>query len=314
MNQISYSLHLSAKSHAITTDKKLQAVDKHNLRKYKSNEYDKNKITVIRGSDSIYRDVREFYDRFFGPYVDEYNQKQIERGHHERQISDYFKHVCESSSDNAEELIIQLGDSEFWADKTDNQKKLMVNIYESQLESLEKYAPDFNALSAVIHMDESSVHMHIVGVAIGRNYKTGMAVRSCKTKVFTRESLSLLQDKMRGDALAEMTKYPELFNNTEIKQKEKGRNIDIPKCYLSEYNRQSNEKKQEIEQQQLEISALKKDIEVLKSKLNALINDLGKLIKFEKMTKLYKRVYSEEFALETDNINRKKHERNGIAR
>lgn len=315
MEQISYSFHLSTKSHAITTDKKLQAVDRHNLRKYKSQDgYDKEKIVILRGSDSLYRDVRNFYNSFFEPYVDEHNRKQIDKGHPERQITDYYKHVCESSSDVAEEIIIQLGSMEYWRNKTDEQKKSMVKVLNSQLGSLEKYCPDFKILSAVVHGDEYSVHAHITGVALGYGYQKGLSVRSCKTKVFTRDSLSLLQDKMREDAMAELAKYPELSENAQIKKKEKGRNIDLPKYYLAEYSRQINQKKQEIERQQLEIITLKKELDVLKSRFDALIRDLGKLIKFERMVKLYKKAFHEEFELETDNINRKRHERSGIIR
>ena len=315
MEQISYSFHLSTKSHAITTNKKLLSVDKHNLRKYKSqNCYDKEKIVILRGSDSIYKDVRNFYDNYFESYVAEYNGKQIEKGHPERQIADYFIHVCESASDVAEEIILQLGDCEFWSDKTSVQKKLMTTIFEEQLKSLERYTPDFKVLSAVVHMDERSVHMHVTGVAVGRNYKSGMSVRSCKTRVFNKESLSLLQEKMREDAMLEMEKYPQLFENTHIKKKEKGRNYDLPKYYLAEYNRQSSQKKQEIERQKSEISALKKELEVLKMRFNALTRDLGKLLRFEKMTQLYKKAYKEEFVLETDKLKRKKQERSGFTR
>ncbi len=315
MDSISYSFHLSSKSHAISTDKKLQAVDKHNVRKFKVQDgYDKEKITILRGSDSIYKDVRGFYDQFFRSYVDEYNHNQIERNHPERIISNYYKHVCESSSDVAEEIIIQLGDQEFWANKTDAQKRLMVKVFESQLKALDKYCPDFRTISAVVHGDERSMHMHLVGVAIGHGYKNGIKVRSSKTKVFTRESLSLLQDKMREDAMEEMTRYPELFDNAQIKKKAKGRNFDLPKYYLAEYNKQIALKDQEIEQQQKELSILKKDMELLKEKINGLIRDLGKLIRFEKMTRLYKKAYHEAFELETDTIKRKMRERDDILR
>ena len=38
---LAYSFHISNKGHAITTIKKVAAASKHNLRKYKSKEYDR---------------------------------------------------------------------------------------------------------------------------------------------------------------------------------------------------------------------------------------------------------------------------------
>ena len=64
-------------------------------------------------------------------------------------------------------------------------------------EDLEIILPTFKIASAIIHYDETSPHLHIVGVPIKFNNKNGMKKQVGKSDVFTKESLRKLQDKMR---------------------------------------------------------------------------------------------------------------------
>ena len=49
--------------------------------------------------------------------------------------------------------------------------------------------------NAVIHFDEASPHMHVVGVPVWEGAKKGLAKKVSKRNVFTPESLSvILQD------------------------------------------------------------------------------------------------------------------------
>ena len=89
---ISYSLHLSAKSHAVTTKAKVGQVSKHNLREYKSDDYDKNLIEVLVGSQtSILKDMQDAYHREFDEAVAKYNEGKRE----DRKIRDYFQKVSD---------------------------------------------------------------------------------------------------------------------------------------------------------------------------------------------------------------------------
>ena len=229
----SYSFHLSAKGHSLTTTNKVNQVSKHNLRQYKSEAYNNDHIEVLKGSNkSISADLREAYKRIFDDALKDYNQKQKIAS---RRIDDYLEHVSESRSDVAAEIIIQIGDSDFWKDKSIEERKSMTKIFEAQLNSLEKTMPDFEVISAVVHYDEQSPHMHIVGVPIANDYKNGLERQVAKTKVFTKERLSELQDFMRKEAEVSMQTLPDLFSDMKFEKKEKGRNKDIPKSRLKEY-------------------------------------------------------------------------------
>lgn len=198
----------------------LSKVNKHNLRDY--DNY-KEEICVIYGSDNLYQDVQDLYFREFEQVRLEYNEKQTRE---DRKIKDYFKHISQDKQkDLACEFIIELGDMDFWNNKNDYYKRGMVQVYTEQVEDLMRIVPEFKVANAVIHFDETSPHMHIVGVPIKDNYTRGMRKQPAKSKVFTKESLTQIQDKMRENCIKSYNKiYSE---HSLLKQKKKGRNQDI---------------------------------------------------------------------------------------
>ena len=111
MGNISYTAHVSNKKSAITSKSKLAAVAKHNLRKYKSSDYSKDNICIIYGTSNLIDDVKTVYHKEFDEALEEYNKKQTRP---DRKIEDYFEHVAGKEQDMAVEIIIQIGDREFW--------------------------------------------------------------------------------------------------------------------------------------------------------------------------------------------------------
>ena len=123
------------------------------------------------------------------------------------------------------EIIIELGDKKYWDTKDDNFKHKMFNVYKEQVKDLENLIPNFKVASAIIHYDETSPHMHIVGVPIKYKSKNGMSKQVGKSDVFTKTKLIELQDKMRRLCIASFNK--EYGLNSILKTKKKGRNKDI---------------------------------------------------------------------------------------
>ena len=231
---VSYSFHLSNRTNAVSTIQKAVQVSRHNLRAYKSDEYDKNQIEILRGSSkSILDDVKEIYHREFDDLIKEYNKGKRA----DRQIGDYLKKISDSRGDVACEIIIQIGDRDFWADKSMDEKKQMKHIFADQVKYLEQLVPELKIASAVVHFDEKSPHMHIVGVPVASGYKQGLSRQVAKTKVFTADRLSELQDKMRARAEFGMRlqQNSNVFGEEDLKEKEKGRSKWLPKHVLDEY-------------------------------------------------------------------------------
>ena len=67
--------------------------------------------------------------------------------------------------------------------------------------------------------------MHIIGVPVIDNCKKGMKKQVGKSKVFTKESLTTIQDKMRNACIKSYNKFYGV--DSRLKAKQKGRNQDI---------------------------------------------------------------------------------------
>ena len=219
----------SLSNNAIQNANDLSRVNKHNLR-----DYDKNKelIKVIYGTDNIITDVKDLYLKEFEESKIEYNNKQSRE---DRKIKDYFQKVCESQNDIACEIIIELGDMDFWNDKDQEYRLKMIDVYNEQIKDLTKIVPTFKIANATIHFDETSPHMHIVGVPVVENCTRGMKKQVGKSKLFTKTSLTEIQDKMRNACIKSYNKFYEV--DTRLKEKQKGRNQDINVKDMSNYKK-----------------------------------------------------------------------------
>lgn len=207
-------------NNAIQNAQALSKVDKHNLRKYDNN---KKVIELIYGTNSLYNDVKKLYIDEFDKSRIEYNEKQKRN---DRKIEDYFSHISNNDkNDLACEIIIELGDMNFWSDKSEDFKKKMTEVFEEQIKDLEKVVPSFKVANAVVHYDEASPHLHIVGVPIKNGNKNGMSKQVGKSTIFTKESLREIQDTMRIYCINSFNK---IYNSNKVlKAKLKGRNKDI---------------------------------------------------------------------------------------
>ena len=208
----------SFSNNAIQNAKGLSKVNKHNLRDY---DNQRELITTIFGTNDIVEDVRQVY-------LDEFEQSRIEynaKTRADRQIKDYFQKVCDSQNDIACEIIIELGDIDFWQDKDNEYRYKMTDVYNEQVQELSKLLPDFKIANATIHYDETSPHMHVIGVPVIDDCKRGMKKQVGKSQLFTKTLLSEIQDKMRNACIKSYNKFYDI--DSRLKTKQKGRNQDI---------------------------------------------------------------------------------------
>ena len=154
MTELAYSLHLSSDknrkniskqnsknnisgttslpNNAIQNVRQLSKVDEHNYRKY---DNDQNLIEIVRGTSSLFEDVRNLYLKEFEEARLEYNKLQSRPS---RMINDYFENVSNNEKkDLACEIIIELGDKEYWDTKDEIFKKKMSEVYKKQVNDLE---------------------------------------------------------------------------------------------------------------------------------------------------------------------------------
>ena len=209
----------SLSNNAIQNAKDLSKVNKHNLRDY---DNCRELIITIYGTNDIVEDVKQVYLDEFEEARIEYNSKQSKK---DRKINNYFQKVSGSQNDIACEIIIELGDIDFWQDKDNEYRFKMTDVYNEQIQDLAKILPTFKVANATIHFDEKSPHMHVIGVPVIENCNRGMKKQVGKSQLFTKTLLSEIQDKMRNACIKSYNKFYDV--DSRLKTKQKGRNQDI---------------------------------------------------------------------------------------
>ena len=255
----------SLSNNAIQNANDLSRVNKHNLRDY---DNQRDLITTIYGTDNIVNDVKQLYLQEFEDARIEYNNKQTRN---DRKIDNYYKKVCDSQNDIACEIIIELGDMDFWQDKDDEYKLKMTDVYNEQIQDLAKILPTFKIANATIHFDETSPHMHVIGVPVIDNCTRGMKKQVGKSQLFTKTLLSEIQDKMRTACIKSYNKFYDV--DSRLKTKQKGRNQDINVKEMGNYR----EIKRKLEQERKKLDNANKQTKKIDNSSKDIVELLNNL-------------------------------------
>lgn len=241
----SCTVRMSNKNHSITNKQKLNNVYNHDLRKYEKNSqnYDRNKIAILVDKVKSANEYERYFNNLFKHEVDKYNENQKRK---DRRINNYFDHCCNKLGDVAVEILLQACDKQFWEENKDK-KEIMTQVYKEQLEYLQEIMPDLDVVTAVVHQDETSPHLHLIAIPVA-SYDRGLKKRCSKTKVFT-DKLEMLQDKMRENSEQLMRKY--IDKDFKHDEKELGRNYDFTTSKYIEFSKKAearyyNENKDKI--------------------------------------------------------------------
>ena len=139
--------------------------------------------------------------------------------------------------------------------------------------------------------------MHIVGVPISYDCKRGMKKQVVKSKLFTKTTLTQIQDKMRNACIKSFNKFYDM--DFKLKEKQKGRNQDINVNDMSNYReikKQLAKKEQKLEKaniQTRELDNTSKDINTILDNLKpTLMNKNNMVISNEDVQKIKK--YTED--------------------
>ena len=167
---------------------------------------------------------------------------------------------------------------DFWNDKDNEYRLKMIDVYNEQVKDLVKIVPTFKVANATIHFDETSPHMHIVGVPIIENCTREMKKQVGKTKLFTKTTLTEIQDKMRSACIKSYNKFYEV--NTRLKEKQKGRNQDVNVNEMGNYR----EIKKQLKQKEQKLEKANNQTKILDNSSN----DIKEILNNLKSTKLNK--------------------------
>lgn len=140
----------------------------HNNRTFVARNVNADKI-----SDNIIyvqKDLKEAYKEIFSEALEKYNAKQKRS---DRIIKDYYEHIKNSNKEKLfYETVIQFGNIDTAKVGTEDgeRAKEMLNEY---MKDFEKRNPNFKVFNAVMHLDESTPHLHIDFIPVAYNQSQG---------------------------------------------------------------------------------------------------------------------------------------------
>lgn len=124
----------------------------------------------------VHEDLQKVYHELFDESVIKYNESQKRN---DRKIKNYFDKIYRSKKEKPfYEFIIQIGNQNEQPSETKCEA-----ILKEFNQMLMKDYPSIRVFNSVIHMDESTPHLHIDFVPIGEGYKKGMEKRASFKRV-----------------------------------------------------------------------------------------------------------------------------------
>lgn len=124
----------------------------------------------------VHEDLQKVYHELFDESVIKYNESQKRN---DRKIKNYYDKIYRSKKEKPfYEFIIQVGNQ----NDQPSEKKCETILKEFN-DMLIKDYPSLRVFNSVIHMDESTPHLHIDFVPIGDGYKKGMEKRASFKRV-----------------------------------------------------------------------------------------------------------------------------------
>lgn len=217
----------------------------------------------------VQKDLKETYKEIFSEALEKYNAKQKRS---DRVIKDYFEHIKNGNQEKPfYEAIIQFGDmknSKVGTEGGERAKKML----DEYMKDFEKRNPNLIVFNAVMHLDESTPHLHIDFIPVAHNQSRGLE---------TRVSLKKALDEMgvAGTSKKESDRQQWALREKEIMKsiaKKHGleienKNITRPHLSVEEYKqtcRELDRKKKQInelyEKSNLEPAEMKKsDLDLL---------------------------------------------------
>lgn len=190
---------------------------RHNNRLFRPSNVDHSRtpdnITLIK------EDIHDAYHRLFDESVNKYNESQKRN---DRKIKNYFDKIYRSKKEKPfYEFIAQVGNQ---GDQPDQKK--CVEILEDFHKMMQKDYPNMAIFNSVIHVDESTPHLHLDFIPVGEGYKKGLEKRVSMQKALQNLGFSNYAD-FRNEL---MQKFEIIAKKHEIERK---RDVAIGERHLT---------------------------------------------------------------------------------
>lgn len=225
----SMSLHISKGNHSITTLKHLEKIEKHNLRKFKNNDNKGYILELLKPEDvSLVESFKKHLDDKMKEAIIDYNSDKIP-SRKIYGIDDYIQKIENGRRQQnlAVEMIVGVGDRQMWQEEPFKSDRNSINkVFEGYVKHLQEKIPNFTLVSATIHQDEDTPHLHIVGIPLTETKQRGIKIKISKGAVFTKEKLIDMQKDVREYFEKGINENYNLDEPFKFGEKQTGRNWD----------------------------------------------------------------------------------------
>ena len=121
--------------------------------------------------------IQDAYDQLFGKALSEYNQRQMDANHPERQIKNYCDHISRSKQEKPfYEFVVAFGNMN---DKDTDIYPVLQRCLSDYVTDFEERNPNFKVFQKIVHLDEKGIdHAHIDFIPVSTHNKRGLSVKN----------------------------------------------------------------------------------------------------------------------------------------
>lgn len=121
--------------------------------------------------------IQDAYNQIFGKALSEYNQRQIDVNHPERQIKNYYDHISRSKQEKPfYEFVVAFGNMN---DKDTEIYPVLQRCLDEYITEFDERNPNFKVFQKIVHLDEKGIdHAHLDFIPISTHNKRGLSVKN----------------------------------------------------------------------------------------------------------------------------------------
>jgi DNA repair exonuclease SbcCD ATPase subunit len=121
--------------------------------------------------------IQDAYEQLFGKALSEYNQRQIDVNHPERQIKNYYDHISRSKQEKPfYEFVVAFGNMN---DKDTEIYPVLQRCLDEYITNFDERNPNFKVFQKIVHLDEKGIdHAHLDFIPVSTHNKRGLTVKN----------------------------------------------------------------------------------------------------------------------------------------
>lgn len=220
----------------------------HNNREFITENVDKDRIkdNIVYKQESL----TDAYEHCFGQAIKEYNTKQKRKDRQIDGVKGYMEQI--RNSKNGEKLfyenVVQVGNM-FDSQIGTEQGEICKKILDDYMKSFQERNPNLYVFNAVLHMDESTPHLHIDYIPLATDYQKGLQVRNSLDRAFKQQGIEGKSNKFENRTIAWQKSekdHIEILMNVRGLQRAEDKGLDQKHLTVEQYKAVVNDIRNEV--------------------------------------------------------------------